>query len=199
MGRAKGLIRLEGRPILAHLLERAAWPGPTLLVTARGREHPPGWEEFDREVTDAVAGEGPLRGVLTALENVTTDVMVVAVVDMPAVTAEQLGWLTRAITAAADAGVLAVMMRRSGGGGGGGGIEPFPSGYRRAAVELVRSRIGAGERAVRALGADARVRVVDTPAWPEIVWTNLNRPADVEAYLRRSVEAAKATDQRSDA
>ena len=68
MGFAKGELNIDGRPILSHLLERFAWPGWTLLVTAPGREHPSGWEGFTREVSDPEAGQGPLRGVLTALE-----------------------------------------------------------------------------------------------------------------------------------
>src|SRR5438552_17571218 len=68
MGKPKALLEINGRPILAYLLEQFAWPGPTLLVTAPGREKPPGHELFSREVVDPVAGEGPLRGILTALE-----------------------------------------------------------------------------------------------------------------------------------
>jgi molybdopterin-guanine dinucleotide biosynthesis protein A len=59
MGGPKGVLALDGRPILERLLDRLDWPGPTLLVTAPGREHPPGWRRFTNEVTDPVAGEGP--------------------------------------------------------------------------------------------------------------------------------------------
>ena len=34
MGMAKDALEIDGRPILRHLLDRARWPGPTLLVTA---------------------------------------------------------------------------------------------------------------------------------------------------------------------
>ena len=57
---------------MEYLLEQLGWLAPTLLVTAPGREKPPGREHFAREVVDAVAGEGPLRGVLTALEATET-------------------------------------------------------------------------------------------------------------------------------
>ncbi|MDB5911273.1 MAG: hypothetical protein JWP34_5390, partial [Massilia sp.] len=66
MGKAKGLLRVgpePGQPILGYLLNRLAWRGPTMLVTAPGRDHPPGWEQFDRELIDPEAGGGPLRGV----------------------------------------------------------------------------------------------------------------------------------------
>jgi len=69
--------KLRGQPILDYLLDRFDWPGPTLLVTAPGVEHPPGWQRFSAEVTDRIAGEGPLRGVLTALDNCHTDLLIV--------------------------------------------------------------------------------------------------------------------------
>ena len=78
MGRPKGELLVRGRPILVHLVEQLAWRGPTLLVTAPGRERPAGGERFDREVVDAVAGEGPLRGLLTALEAATTEIVLSA-------------------------------------------------------------------------------------------------------------------------
>ena len=40
-----------------------------MLVTAPGFERPPGFERFGREVVDPIAGIGPLRGVLTAIEH----------------------------------------------------------------------------------------------------------------------------------
>src|SRR5688572_6459509 len=85
MGRPKGTLEINGRPILAHLLDRIAWPGPTMLVTAPGRENPPGAQRFDFEVSDAVADDGPLRGVHTALRHVRTEMLVVIAVDMVAI------------------------------------------------------------------------------------------------------------------
>src|SRR6195952_3674281 len=85
MGEPKAALRVGGKPILQYLIERFAWPGPTLLVTAPGRERPPGWERFDREVPDPVAGAGPLRGVMTALEAIKTPFVAVVTVDMPGI------------------------------------------------------------------------------------------------------------------
>ena len=176
MGQPKGLIEIDGRPILVDLLERISWTGPTLLVTSPGREHPPGWAEFHREVVDPVAGQGPLRGVLTALEHAATDVLVVAVGDMPGVTRGHLEWL--AIELGAASGALALMLRR------GEQVEPFPSAYRRGAADMVAAQLVRGRHAVHGLAVDDRVLVRPAPDWPELAWTNLNRPADLEAYLR---------------
>ena len=85
MGMPKAHLTIDGRPILDYLLDEIPWPGPTMLVTAPGREHPPGWKRFTHEVTDPAARQQPLRGVLTALENLATPLLLILTVDMPAI------------------------------------------------------------------------------------------------------------------
>jgi molybdopterin-guanine dinucleotide biosynthesis protein A len=181
MGRPKSHLVLRGRPVLHDLLDRIAWPGPTLLVTAPGREHPPGWERFGREVADPVEGEGPLRGLLTALGACETDLLVALTVDMPGVGREQVDWLVGELNARPEA--LGVMPRRR--GGGEGRIEPFPSAYRRESAEVAREQLASGTRAVHPLSFRPRFVTPDAPAdWPASTWTNLNGPGDVERFLR---------------
>jgi len=178
MGVPKGELRILGRPILEHLLHRLAWAGPTLLVTAPGRERPPGWEGFTREVADPVPGLGPLRGVLTALETAPPGAALVASVDMPEVGPEQLALLVRAAADRPEAG--GIMLRRP------GGIEPFPCLLRTALRDEIRTRLDTGRASVVALAHDGLAHIVDAPTgWTGAVWTNLNRPADLAAYAAR--------------
>jgi molybdopterin-guanine dinucleotide biosynthesis protein A len=174
MGRPKGLLRVHGRPVLEYLLEQFDWPGPTLLVTAPGREHPPGWELFSREVQDPAAGLGPLRGILTALEAAQTPLVVVASVDMPGVGREQVDWLVSRI----QVQVLGVLCRRA--TESGPLVEPFPSAFRVSAAPLVSRRLDDGRRAVHALSGAPGFDLADVPGeWPPSVWTNLNTPDDL--------------------
>src|SRR4051812_35656440 len=133
MGFPKAELHIDGQPILAHLIRTLAWRGPKMLVTAPGRTQPSGADCFDREVVDPVPGEGPLRGVLTALEHCQTDRVIVATVDMPAITRGVLGFLCEQLQA--SAGCDLIMLRR------GAGIEPFPSIYRTSARDWVRDEI----------------------------------------------------------
>jgi molybdopterin-guanine dinucleotide biosynthesis protein A len=169
MGRPKALLEVNGQPILDWLLDQFRWPGPTLLVTAPGREHPPGAERFDREVLDEIAGQGPLRGVLTALDASRTELLLVTTVDMPHVGPEQAKWLVEQLGDHAG-----VMCRR------GNQAEPFPLVLRRATRDTVRDTMNAGERSVRSLSRS--VCVVVSPGWSDDVWTNLNRPEDLTAW-----------------
>ena len=169
MGRAKATIEVGGRPILEYLLDRFRWPGPTLLVTAPGREHPPGAERFDREVLDEIAGQGPLRGALTALDASRTEVLFITTVDMPGIGTQHAEWLLEQL-----GGDDGVMCRH------GGQIEPFPLVLRRGTRDLVRGMVNGGERSVRAL-ADSVCSVLAAP-WSEEAWVNLNRPEDLSAW-----------------
>jgi molybdopterin-guanine dinucleotide biosynthesis protein A len=175
MGRPKGELLIRGRPILSYLLEQFGWPGPTLLVTAPGREHPPGWRDFSREAADPVSGRGPLRGVLTALEHADTDLVVIATVDMPGVTGEPLRWLSQRLRQ--RPGLLGIMLFH------GERVEPFPSAFRAAAAPVVGETLQRGRGAVHELERDSRVALLPAPSdWPHTVWANLNVPADLDDF-----------------
>ena len=173
MGGPKADLRVAGRPILAHLIERFRWPGPTLLVTAPGREKPTGSDAFTRELVDPVQGQGPLRGLLTALEHTAAPVLLVTAVDMPFVRDEHLSWLATQIR---ERHIAGLMTRR------GGEIEPLPSAFTPAAVPHLRRRLERGRRSLHGLLDDAAFVVLDAPPdWPERTWANLNSPDDLAA------------------
>jgi molybdopterin-guanine dinucleotide biosynthesis protein A len=177
MGTPKSLLSVGETPILAFLMRRLAWRGPTLLVTSPGREKPPGAEQFEREACDAVADEGPLRGVYTALTHATTPLLVVVGVDMPAVTSDELAWFVKELVARpAAAGVMASR---------GGQIEPLPCALRPAmALGLVSDHLAAGRRSLHGLAKDGgEIKLADAGALPERVWTNVNTPEEWERFL----------------
>jgi molybdopterin-guanine dinucleotide biosynthesis protein A len=178
MGFPKGEMRPGGRPILPLLLERFDWPGPTLLVTAPGREHPTGWELFSRECVDPQPGQGPLRGLLTALENTPVPHVVVTAVDMPGIGRPQLEWVGRELRT--WPGVVGIMLRE--GHGAAGRVQPFPSAFRIQAAPLVRRMLETNHRSLHGLLDDASILALDAPAeWGEEVWTNVNTPEDLGA------------------
>jgi molybdopterin-guanine dinucleotide biosynthesis protein A len=182
MGFAKGELRLGQRGILEYLIERFAWTGPTLLVTAPGREYPPGWEKFDREVSDEVRGGGPLQGILTALRNIRTAGVIVTTVDMPGVGREQLSWFTERLAARPEC--CGVMTRRI--VEGEIQIEPFPLACRVDAAEIISQRLAGGYRSVHSLLDLPEFVAEPAPGdWPEEVWTNVNTPGDWEAFLKK--------------
>jgi len=170
MGKPKALLQVGGRPILSYVLEQFAWPGPTLLVTSPGRENPPGAEVFQMEIVDPVAGEGPLRGVLTALEVCTTSLLFLSTVDMPGVGIEQARWMVEQLESPRQG----VMCRRN------GKREPFPLLLRNSPffARGIRKRLESGRGAVSRLPS---ISILD-PQWPDQVWVNLNHPQEFAAW-----------------
>jgi molybdopterin-guanine dinucleotide biosynthesis protein A len=178
MGVPKGQLRVRGVSILEYLMHEWDWPSPTLLVTAPGREHPAGCELFGGEAVDAIADQGPLRGILTALEHAKTPTVVVTAVDMPDVHAMHFAWLIEQFSARPE--LLGLMLSRD------GRVEPFPSIFRLAAAQTIRPRLSAKAQSVHGLSELLGFALVPAPAeWGDSVWTNLNRPADLEAFLAR--------------
>ena len=172
MGYPKAEMRLGGRPILHVLLDRFAWPGPTLLVTAPGREHPTGHERFTREVVDPFPGQGPLRGLLTALENCPTPRLVLTAVDMPLVRKEQLVWLVGMLQQrVGSTGLMPCVPERD------GGIQPLPAAFHSSTACAARRLLDAQRRSLQSLLDAPNMDVTDIRVdWPSDTWTNINTP-----------------------
>lgn len=178
MGRPKATLKVAGAPILAWLHDRLDWPGPTLLVTSEAVGLPPGSERFDHHATDAAPNNGPLQGVLAALEKATTATVAIVAVDMPRVDRAMIEWLVAQL--ADRPAALGVMCQRA---DGPDKIDPFPCILRREAAELIRARLAEGRRSLHGLCADDRVHVLSPPsAWADDRWLNVNVPAQFDAF-----------------
>ena len=180
MGLPKANLQIAGRPILEYLLDHFSWPGKTLLVTAPGLEHPPGWKRFHREAIDPVANEGPLRGVLTALQNAATSLVVITTLDMPCIGLEHLHWSLEGLAARPDC--LGLMFRHP--IDSRDQIEPFPFACRLAAARPISNYLATGGRTMHSLlDQPGFISEVTPDLWPASVWTNLNKPEELEEFL----------------
>jgi molybdopterin-guanine dinucleotide biosynthesis protein A len=180
MGAPKAWLTIGGKPILAYLLDRWGWSGPTLLVTSPARKHPPAWERFDCEVLDSVPDEGPLRGLLTALEAATTEIVIAVTCDMPRIEREQMLWLGERLIEQPRAQGL--MLAHA--GAATNAIEPFPCALRKTATDILRQRLEGSDRSVYSLARSDDFSLSMIPAdWPAVTWTNLNLPDDLDRFL----------------
>lgn len=178
MGMPKAWLRIGDTPILAWLLDRVLWPGPTMLVTAPAVPCPPAAELFDRHVIDPVGGQGPLRGILTALSHTNSLITAVLTVDMPVVERRHLAWLVGML--AASPSIQGAMCRVN---GGVERIEPFPSVFRAAAANMLSRRMAMGLWSVQDLCSEPLFVAMPQPAdWTAELWTNLNRPEELAAF-----------------
>jgi molybdopterin-guanine dinucleotide biosynthesis protein A len=176
MGFPKAWLQLLGRPILQYLHESLLWPGPTMLVTVPNRRRPPGFELFQSEVVDP-AEEGPLGGVLTAMQHSLTPQTLVIPVDMPQLRVEHLQWFADSLEAHKT--LLGIMARRT--VDGADYIEPLPLCCRPNAREVIAGQIRDGGYSVRILSRHPLFAAEPVPShWPAQVWTNLNYPDDLQ-------------------
>jgi molybdopterin-guanine dinucleotide biosynthesis protein A len=181
MQRPKAELLIQGQPILRFLHDQWQWPGPTLIVTAPGREHPPGHELFTKEVPDPVPDQGPLRGIVTALESCQTPTLIVTTVDMPNVTTRELSWLLVQL----NENHLGVLCTRH--FEGREEIEPFPCTLSIKAKQSVNKHLDSGMRSVHSLAKLPGLAIVSTPEdWPHDVWANLNTPEDYQRFVQSS-------------
>lgn len=175
MGMPKAWMEIGGKAVLRCIHEAMRWPGPTMLVTVPGRERPPGAELFGREVSDP-AEAGPLRGVLTALENCQTAELCVMPLDMPLVGRDYLAGLLGELRGRADA--LGVMFQRR--MGERMELEPLPLACRHEAGNVIAEQLRAGDRSLRGIMKHPGFLAVDAPPeWPVSTWRNLNTPDDL--------------------
>jgi molybdopterin-guanine dinucleotide biosynthesis protein A len=130
-----------------------------------------------RAVADPRPGLGPLGGLDAALGAARDDTVLVVACDMPFVTAAFLAFMASLIEAEGD--LDAVVPRTS------RGAHPLAAAYRRTCRPRVRTLLATGERAMRGLLADLRVRDVapDEVARfgnPELLLANVNTPTDLD-------------------
>jgi FdhD protein len=170
MGSPKSHLTFQNKPILKHLLDELSWPGPTLLITAPEREHPPAHHLFNRELIDPFPNMGPLGAFLTALENASTDWTVFLPVDMPLVRREHLQFILD------NRQSPGTFLLRS------GSIEPFPCILHRDSIETIRAHFDSPDQSLKSLAREPQFHNIAAPVyWDASIWTNLNYPEDLKS------------------
>lgn len=129
-----------------------------------------------RLVPDALAGAGPLSGVVAALEAAATDLVVVSACDAPSVVPALVAGLLR--RASGEPALDAAVCR------GPRGLEPLPAVWRRRAAAPLRALLESGGRALGDAVGAVTAAILDEAEWrrwdPEgRTFVNWNRPADL--------------------
>lgn len=167
-GIAKGLLRREGRPLLAWQLEALApLCGDVLLVT----QEPTAYASFNLpSVRDAWPDKGPLGGLVTALGHVRTAFVLCVACDLPFVTAAVVEPLLAA-RAEMDAALYEVE----------GKLEPMLAVYGAHLLAELAAQL-ASPPSFRALLAGKRVCRLPGSAEVTRALANVNSTAELSLY-----------------
>lgn len=171
MGRDKAFVLAGGLPLAAIAREALVGAGADEVMAIGGDERGLATLGFSF-VPDPRPGDGPLGGVVTALEAARNDVVVVLACDLPDVRSPAVVQLVAAL-GGEDADADAVLPFVD------GRPQALLAAYRRSCLAPFRSAFEAGERAVRnALPmVGVRALVLEDPGWAR----NVNRPEDLAA------------------
>ncbi|EPX63880.1 Formate dehydrogenase chain D [Cystobacter fuscus DSM 2262] len=150
-GVAKGLLEVEGRPVLERVLVLGGLCGDVLLVA---NEPGPYARWGLRAVADVVHGRGAPGGVHAALVGAHTEWVLAVACDMPFVTRE----VARVLLGARAPGVDAVAFTVA------GRVEPLLALYHRALARPWGEALESGEPSLRALLALSRARLLPEEA-----------------------------------
>jgi molybdenum cofactor guanylyltransferase len=171
MGRDKALLPFQASTLAQSVAEAVgAAAGTVSLVGKPRRDEFPGYGM----VPDLYPGEGPLGGILTALEHSRADWNLIVACDMPRLSAGFLGQLlvaaeSRQCDALAPAGPS-------------GRLEPLCAVYHRSSRQGLHAAFARGIRKIAV--ALEEVRTVTWPV-PEVSYfQNVNTPEDWAPYER---------------
>ena len=95
MGRDKGILPLQGKPLITHVLDRIKDLADEVFITTN---HPANYQFLQlRMVPDRYPDKGALGGLYTALEAATQPIVMVVACDMPFVNKELLAYMKNTI------------------------------------------------------------------------------------------------------
>jgi molybdopterin-guanine dinucleotide biosynthesis protein A len=174
MGRDKAFVPVEGEPMVRRVAATLWSAGAAEVLAIGGDVARLAALGLDARV-DPRQGEGPLGGVLTALEIVTGDIAVVVATDLAWLDATAVAALVVALSRRPLAAVAAAVGRA--GDDASGDVEPLCAAWRVARTRpVVGAAYDRGERAVRRVLQGLAVVTVSVDA---ATVRNANTPDDL--------------------
>ncbi len=173
MGRNKAFLELDGRPLIAHILERLAEVCAETIIVAGDVSL---YASFGVSVVaDRFPGVGVLGGLHAGLQAASYDLILAVGCDMPFLNPD----LLRALVAWAE-GYDVVALRQ------GEQVETLHAVYRRTCLGPMEEAIRSGERRIISFFPHVRVRYISPeeilPLDPELrSFRNVNTPEEWEA------------------
>ena len=175
MGCDKAFLEIDGKPLLARQIAVAREAGARdVFISGRADTD---YSSFDGLVLqDQFENAGPLAGIERALNALSTPLLLVLAVDLPAMSPEFL----RGLFARCDRDLGAIARVA-------GQIEPLVAFYPKVAAPMAEVRLRDGNKVVSAFAQhcvqSGLASFIDIPADDASYFVNWNAPADVQAAV----------------
>ncbi|MCB1757660.1 MAG: molybdenum cofactor guanylyltransferase [Gammaproteobacteria bacterium] len=163
----KGLLKKNGRPFVAHIIDQLAPQTGELLINANRNQSV--YAKWGRVIADELSGyQGPLAGMSTAMQHCSGDWIVSAPCDSIVIAPD---YVERLYQAAADkASPIAVAFD-------GERLQPVHALIHRSLLESLGDYLQSGERKIDRWYALHDFAKVDFSDWPT-TFRNVNTPQD---------------------
>ena len=173
MGTDKAFVLLEGRNLLARMLDLARKITSNVHIVGDPAKFAP----FAPAIEDLFPGCGPLAGIHAALRFSPTDLNVILAVDLPFVSLALLDYF---ISRAKNSDANVTLARAA------GGLQPLCAVYRRSFADVAEAALRAGRYKIDVLFPLTNTRVIEEPeleasGFSPRVFRNLNTPLDLSA------------------
>jgi molybdopterin-guanine dinucleotide biosynthesis protein A len=171
MGRDKGLLEIDGAPLIQHIAHQLTSHFDEVLISAAA----PGTYDFLQlpTVVDSVPDQGPLFALVELLAAARHNRLLVVPCDVPELPMEFIATLVTACAPCLDA-VVPVNHE--------GVFEPLLAVYARSFLDVARPAVDDGERTLPRLFHRCRMLTPSLP--PGVTIRNLNTPEQYQEYVR---------------
>jgi molybdenum cofactor guanylyltransferase len=179
MGTDKALLPIDGEPMAKRVATALEAAGATQVIAVGGDAAAlAGLGLSTVPDVDPMSGNGPLVGIVTALEALESEIVLVVGCDLVSPSAEAMAATVAALGAVPDGDVGVPSP-------GGGGIPQWlHAAWRRSVVRPLADQLSGGERAVHRAVAAAALRVVEVTGLAAATLADADTPADLPPHVR---------------
>lgn len=169
-GSDKGLVSLNGKPLIEHIIEKLSQQTPSLTISANRNVDT--YRQYARVISDERSGfQGPLAGIEMSLKSADTDWVGFTPCDSPNLTEDLVSRLTNQLDPDVDIYVAS----------DGKKLQPVFSVWNKKILAALTSYLENGDRKIMLFFESCNTKVIDFSDSPEM-FANLNSPEDLKKF-----------------